>query len=240
MSAVQVKQHYFFFGKMGSTEAAVLLFDRLSEHFALSDPYYYNYAVFPSTDGATQIVMRRDALSQQYLIVSVSQDACTTCNSIKQKYFDGEIPCVKTADSLAGVRCERRISKNSPAFLFRTMQPLAEMISSNPNAPVYLVQQKRQDDTSEKVQQAFVEQRFDLNAALTSNSTNVLNALSNTSVPDRATTFPIWQIALIAFFALIVFCAALIGGVQLAKYYKRKRAVQGQKNETTYATSGFE
>lgn len=214
-----------------TTEAAVLLFDRLSQHFALSDPYYYNYAVFPSTDGITQIFMRRDALSQQHLIVEVRQAVCTTCNSIREKYFDGEIPCVKTADALAGVRCERRITKNSPAYLFRTMQPLADMISSSPDAPVYLVQQKRQDDTAEKIQQAFVEQRFDLRAALTSNSSNISSQLSNTNVPDRATTFPIWQMALIAFFAILVFCAALVGGVKLAKYFKQKKAVLEQQKK---------
>jgi hypothetical protein len=205
------------------TEAAVLLFERLAAHFSLSDFYYHNYAVIPSINEAQTIILRRDALSENRLMLEVRKDgACMKCDDLKKDFFDQEIACVSDSQSsiIAGVRCKKTIEKNSALNLYKALQTLANEISSNPSARVYLAQQKMQNAPEDLRNFAIVTETFDLNSALLSK--DVEERLSSKIIADKDASMPIWLIMLIGFFSIVVFCIALAVAFEVVRRSRKK------------------
>lgn len=133
-------------------------FDELSDHFSDRRTYYLNAVVVPSNDGRYRIAFRRDAFSDDRLILEFAFETCDPCPPIQARtgqrsFFEDQIPCVvagsesgnNTGKVVESTRCHHFVVKNSPKALAEALVPLQAYLSDDATRRLYGVQKKFQD-----------------------------------------------------------------------------------------------
>ena len=227
------------------TAQTIALFDRIAQHFADSENYFLNALIVPDNDADRRVTIRRDAFSNDRLVLEIDMGTCEPCPVDPEtgKTVYDERGCVVVAqtdrvgDTTAVVdestRCQIGV-EDSPRAFFLALQSVRDLISNDRDQPLYVVRQKRPDDAAAQSRTVLSQYGYPLRTALDEVDASVLSG--ELAVPAAA-PIPVWQYAAIAIggVLLLVLVAVIVAAIlrrtcRSTKSAKMEARTEGETN----------
>lgn len=198
---------------MTSLQSVIDSFDAATRVFANDKNMFLRRVVVPSRTADAEISFRRDALSDNRLVLELALERCGDCPKIADDepttafgpFFQSKTPCVQGDDNgdngvdtvLSKMRCQHFLVQNSPRAFARALLAIRAYLGSDSDVQMYVESAQRQQDPVERYA---IGERFAPNSLAATD----LNALSNDVRGPKPWPYIYGSIAAVSLIVLVV------------------------------------